>query len=69
MFENYFNWVISLPFVMLLIIVVVHFIPTIIAFSRDHPSRWAIFIVNLFFGFTGLGWIIALIWSLIGVRR
>lgn len=69
MFENYFNGLMALPFVVLIIIFVVHFIPTIIAFSRDHQSRWAIFMVNLFFGFTGLGWIIALIWSLTGVRR
>lgn len=42
-----------------------YFIPTFIAFARGHCNRGAIFAVNLFFGLAcGLGWFIALIWSL-----
>jgi len=43
---------------------VIYFLPTIIAFSRAHPNRWPIFLINLFFGTTGVGWLGALIWSL-----
>jgi Superinfection immunity protein len=43
---------------------VLHFLPAFLAFSRNHPSRWAILLVNIFFGWTILGWIIALIWAL-----
>ncbi|RLQ89277.1 superinfection immunity protein [Notoacmeibacter ruber] len=52
--------------VILLMIVVT---PIVIAFIRRHPNRWAIFIITVVFGFTILGWLIALIWSLHGFHR
>lgn len=39
-------------------------IPTIVAFSRRHRNRWAILVLNLAFGVTLIGWVIALIWAL-----
>jgi len=42
----------------------ISFIPSFIAVSRNHPNRVAIVILNILFGWTGLGWIILLIWSL-----
>jgi hypothetical protein len=39
-------------------------IPVWIAVKRDHPSKMSIIVVNLVFGWTFLGWMIALIWSL-----
>jgi hypothetical protein len=39
------------------------FLPTLVARSRNHPNTPAIFLVNLFFGWTFLGWVIALIWA------
>jgi hypothetical protein len=41
-----------------------YFFPTLIAVLRKHASALAIFAFNLFFGWTGLGWVAALIWSL-----
>jgi hypothetical protein len=38
--------------------------PTLVAFSRRHRSRWTILVVNLAFGATLIGWVIALIWAL-----
>lgn len=43
-----------------------YFLPTLLALSRKHPSATAIIILNFLLGWTGLGWIIALIWSLSG---
>ena len=43
--------------------IIIHFIPTIVAFKRDAASRWAIFLINLFFGWTIIIWIITLIWA------
>lgn len=40
------------------------FIPTIVAFRRQHPNRWLIFVVNLAFGGTVVGWIAALVWAM-----
>lgn len=39
------------------------FIPTMIAAVRGHRSTLAIGLVCLFFGWTVVGWLVALIWS------
>lgn len=45
-------------------LVFIYFIPAIIALSREHRSGWAIFALNLLTGWTGLGWIISIVWAL-----
>ena len=40
-----------------------YMIPGGIAVLRNHQQQWPIILVNLIFGITVLGWIIALIWS------
>lgn len=40
-----------------------YFIPSFIAFRRNHQNRIAILLLNIFLGFTGLGWVGALIWA------
>lgn len=58
--EDYFNgfWGILL----LLTAFAVYFLPSILA-KKESP-QWAIFFVNLFLGWTLLGWLVALIWGL-----
>ena len=46
-----------------------YFLPTIIASSRNARSMTGIVLVNFFFGWTGVGWIVAFIWALTGERR
>lgn len=41
--------------------ILLYFLPTIIA--RDKPDVMAIFLVNLLFGWTVIGWFVALIWA------
>ena len=41
-----------------------YFIPTIVAYSSNRPNRAAILILNLFLGWTFLGWVIALVWAM-----
>ena len=43
---------------------VVYFLPTIIAFKRGKRNRGAIFALNLFLGWSLLGWVISLVWAL-----
>ena len=43
-----------------------YFIPTAIAIYRKVKSQNGIFLVNLFLGWTFLGWIVALIWAFTG---
>ena len=44
-------------------IVALYFLPLIIAIRRGAMSRVGIGLVNLFFGWTVLGWVAALIWA------
>lgn len=41
----------------------VYFLPGIVAQARKHKNKDAIAILNLLLGWTGLGWIIALVWA------
>lgn len=41
----------------------IYFLPTVIAFSRKHNNRIPILLINLFLGWSAIGWLIGLIWS------
>ncbi len=43
-------------------------LPAIIAYRRAHHQRMAIAALNLLLGWTGLGWVAALVWALTAVR-
>jgi hypothetical protein len=45
----------------LFLLFLLYFLPSII--GRDKHNATSIFLLNLFFGWTGIGWIIALIWA------
>ena len=45
-----------------------YFAPAVVAYWRRHPSAPAIMLLNLLLGWTGLGWIVALIWANTAVR-
>jgi hypothetical protein len=47
-------------FVMLLVI---YFVPTVIAIGRGHRNATPIVLLNILLGWTFLGWVAALIWS------
>jgi len=40
-----------------------YFIPSIVAYTNEKKNESAIIILNIFLGWTILGWIIALIWA------
>jgi len=42
----------------------IYFLPAYLAFKKDHPNRWPIFILNFLFGGTGIAWLGCLIWAL-----
>jgi hypothetical protein len=42
-----------------------YFLPSIVALIRRKRNSLAIFFLNLFAGWTGIGWLIALIWAAI----
>lgn len=43
----------------------IYFLPTAIAFGTNNRKAMAIFIINLFLGWTLLGWVIALSMSVV----
>ena len=50
--------------IILLVCSAIYFLPTYIANEKLHKQTNLIFLVNLFFGFTFIGWVAALIWAL-----
>jgi hypothetical protein len=52
-----------------LILAALYFLPVIIAINRGHPNALAIALVNLLLGWTFLGWVIALIWSVTAFQQ
>lgn len=47
----------------------VYFLPGVVASGRAHHNAGAIFLLNLLLGWTVLGWIVALVWSVTAVRK
>jgi cytochrome c biogenesis protein CcdA len=45
--------------------VLIYFLPTIIAYKKNHANRVIILVLNIVFGWTFLGWIGCLIWSFV----
>jgi len=46
---------------------VIYFVPTLIAAIRKHGNLAAIMVINLFIGWTLLGWVGAFVWAVINV--
>lgn len=40
-----------------------YFMPSIVAAGRDHRQGAAILVLNIFLGWTFIGWVIALVWA------
>ncbi len=45
------------------IMAALYFLPAIIAKRRGKTNFVAIFVLNLFLGFTLIGWVVALVWA------
>jgi hypothetical protein len=62
------SFLLGLPIVLLVLLAVValliHFLPAFLAYRRRAEHFWWIFAINFFFGWTFIGWIIALVWAL-----
>jgi Superinfection immunity protein len=50
-------------------IFIMYWLPTIIAIARQAHSALGVFLLNFLLGWTGLGWVLALIWSLAADNR
>ncbi len=54
-----------LELLLVVLIFAFYFLPTLIAFLRQHKNKLAIFLLNLLLGWTVLGWVVSLVWSVI----
>lgn len=56
-------------FLIIILVVLFYFLPAIVASNRKNPQTMSIFVLNLFLGWTLLGWVIALIWACANVSE
>lgn len=47
----------------LIVVFLVYFLPSIIAKKRRHKNYDPILLINIFLGWTFIGWFVALVWS------
>lgn len=59
----------SLSFTVLILMFAFYFLPSIIAMFRGHKNIAGIIILNLFLGWTMIGWLGALIWSVLSQKE
>ena len=49
---------------LLIVMLALYFVPSIVATTKKKRNTGAIFAVNLFLGWTVIGWIVAMVWAL-----
>ena len=69
-YETIFDAIVGLVFLALLVVVtlMLYFLPTLLAGMRGHQNVTAIAVLNIFLGWTFLGWVAALVWACTEVR-
>ena len=58
MISAFFNFILS--FVLLFILTAFYMLPSYLAHKRGHHQFYPILVLNVFLGWTGIGWVIAL---------
>ena len=62
-------FIIIVYLIVLLVGMVLYFVPTIVAAKRGHHNVGTIIVINVLLGWTFIGWVVALAWSVSEVRR
>jgi hypothetical protein len=55
--------------ILLLILTVPYFLPTIVAMLRGHPQTGGVFLLNIMIGWTGIGWLGVAVWSVVAEKK
>lgn len=53
----------------ILLVVGIYFLPYIVALCREKRNSTAIAVLNLFLGWTGVAWVIALVWAVMQDKK
>lgn len=56
-------------FLLDLLLVAIYFSPTMVALFTDHPRSGLLAVLNLCFGWTGIGWVALMVWAWVGGRK
>lgn len=48
----------------ILVTIAVYFVPSFIAFKRDKANKTSILVLNIFLGWSLIGWVVSLVWAL-----
>jgi len=56
-------------FVLVLMLVMLYFLPAFVAWNRGHYNTLAIFILNVFLGWSFIAWVIALVWAFTSTKQ
>jgi hypothetical protein len=56
----------TMTVIVLMLILIVYFLPTLIAYSREQLHRGAVVIFNIFLGWTLIGWLVVFLWAALG---
>ena len=49
--------------ILIVILLAIYFLPAIVALGREKRNKNAILLLNIFLGWTLVGWVVALVWS------
>jgi cytochrome c oxidase assembly factor CtaG len=52
--------------IILMVVLIIYMLPTLIAYSREHPWRHELAIINIFLGWTLIGWVVVFLWAALG---
>ena len=59
----------GLIIVLFIVSFAIYFLPTWIAGGRNHHQQNAIMVLNLFLGWTFVGWVVALVWAVSAINK
>ncbi len=62
-------WMMIAIILMIVVGTAIYFIPSVIAYSRSARNFLAIFLLNLFLGWSLVGWLGSLIWALVDDKK
>ena len=54
----------AIDFILITLVLFIHFLPTIIAVYKKHLQLNAILMLNILLGWTFIGWVFAFVWAM-----
>lgn len=67
-YRHYYEHRPGLAILVMLVLAFIYFLPGIVSTLRGHPNTLAIWVLNIFLGWTFVGWVIALVWAVMRER-